>query len=83
MTGQLLTFSSTNTRQSVDIVLTEDTASEGSEEFTAHLEIIGTVDSSIQLEQNEAIVDIQDEDRKFTNSEQYQASYTDINYSYV
>ena len=59
---QLLTFSGTSSSQTVEISLTDDSVSEGTETFVAALEVVGSVSSGVQLDPSEATVQINDDD---------------------
>ena len=64
VSGQLLTFSSTNTRETVEITVTDDSTSEGIEQFLASLNFVGTPVDGIRLVPNQATVRINDNDSK-------------------
>ena len=61
--GRLLTFDATSTSQTVEISVTDDSVSEGTEQFVATLNFVGNVGNGVQLEPNEATVQITDDDR--------------------
>ena len=64
MGESLLTFSGTSTTQTVEVRVRKDKVSEGPERFLAGLEFVGSAINGIQLEPNEAIVQINDDDSK-------------------
>ena len=64
MGESLLTFSGTSTTQTVEVRVRNDNVSEGPERFLAGLEFVGSAINGIQLEPNEATIQINDDDSK-------------------
>ena len=58
----LLTFSSTSTRNTVPISITDDVINEGTEEFFARLSINTALSGQIELQPQQATVQISDND---------------------
>ena len=58
----LLTFSATNTRHTVPISITDDVINENTEEFFARLVIESTQSGRIELEPEQATIQITDND---------------------
>ena len=63
LSDRLLTFSGTNTRGTVDIIIAEDGVHESMEDFLASLTFSGVVSSSVELVPAQATVQIVDNDR--------------------